>query len=129
MENWYVPITIIPGVGLLILSTSNLLVELSHEIKTLISEKNKSNLLIKNKLRQLKLLNAAMVFLYLSVASLVISGLTSGLYLSAGLNFKASIYITILGIIFVLAGLLTLVVYSFKAVKIRQNQFKEILNG
>lgn len=125
MENWYVPITIVPGVGLLILSTSNLLVALSNEIKSLIMESNNYNTLIDSKIRQLKLLNAAMVFLYVSVACLVVSGLTSGLYLSVGFDFKASIYITILGIIFTLAGLLALIVYSFKAVKIKQDQFKE----
>ncbi len=127
MDNWYVPITIIPGVGMLILSTSNLLVSLSEEIKALIDGSSRSKKLINKKLKQLKLLNAAMVFLYLSVAALVISGLTSGLYLSVGVNFKASIYITILGIVFTLAGLLTLIVYSFNAVNIRQDQFKEII--
>lgn len=37
MENWYLPITIVPGVGLLILSTSNLMVILSDELNGLIN--------------------------------------------------------------------------------------------
>lgn len=130
MENWYLPITIVPGIGLLILSTSNLLVTLSNEIKTLISEQKQecTNLLILQKLKQLKLLNWVMVFFYVSVACLVISGLVAGLYLKVGLRYNPSMYISILGIKFVLTGLLGLIIYSFRAVKIRQNQFKNSLN-
>ena len=130
MENWYLPITIIPGIGLLILSTSNLLVTLSNEIKTLISEEKQecTNLLIQQKLKQLKLLNWSMVLFYISVACLVISGLVTGLYLKVELRYNPSMYISILGIKFVLTGLLALIIYSFRAVKIRQNQFKNSLN-
>ncbi|GAA4275851.1 DUF2721 domain-containing protein [Aquimarina mytili] len=126
MENWYVPITIVPGIGLLILSTSNLLVALSTEIKSLIADTN-SEQLIERKLKQLKLLNNAMVFLYISVACFVISGLVSGLFISTGAKFNSSIYITITGIIFALLGLIALIIYSFKAVKIRQDQFQNTL--
>lgn len=82
MEHWYIPATIIPGIGLLILSTSNLLVNLSTEIKTLIVEVTLKEALIKRKLKQLKLLNSAMVFLYVAVASFVVSALISGVYKS-----------------------------------------------
>ncbi|SEL71295.1 Protein of unknown function [Aquimarina amphilecti] len=123
MENWYLPATIIPGIGLLILSTSNLLVNLSTEIKTLITEDPIKEKLIERKLRQLKLLNSAMVFLYVAVASFVISALVSGIYKSFKINFNATIYITIAGIISALLGLIALILYSFRAVKIRQDQY------
>ncbi len=123
MEHWYIPATIIPGIGLLILSTSNLLVNLSTEIKTLIAEVTIDQDLIKQKLKQLKLLNRAMVFLYAAVALFVISALISGVYKSAETNFNSGIYITIAGIISALLGLIVLIVYSFRAVKIRQDQF------
>lgn len=123
MEHWYIPATIIPGIGLLILSTSNLLVNLSTEIKTLIGEESIQQNLVRRKLRQLKLLNSAMVFLYLAVAFLVISALVSGLYKSIDSNFDTAIYITISGIISALLGLIALIIYSFRAVKIRQDQF------
>ncbi len=123
MEHWYIPATIIPGIGLLILSTSNLLVNLSTEIKTLIAEITIDEGLIKQKLRQLKLLNSAMVFLYSAVALFVISALISGVYKSAETNFDSAIYITITGIISALLGLIALIIYSFRAVKIRQDQF------
>lgn len=123
MEHWYLPATIIPGIGLLILSTSNLLVNLSTEIKTLITEDSTKGKLIERKLRQLKLLNSAMVFLYIAVASFVISSLVSGIYKSIQTDFNATIYITIAGIISALLGLITLIIYSFRAVQIRQDQY------
>lgn len=123
MENWYVPVTIIPGIGLLILSTSNLLVALSDEIKNLILDKTTTVMLMARKLKQLRLLNNAMVFLYLSVAALVVSGLISGLAQSAGTHVDFSIYITIAGIACALLGLMLLILYSYKAVKLRQDQF------
>lgn len=123
MENWYVPITIIPGIGLLILSTSNLLVTLSKEIKTGIAEGIVIGILMERKLTQLKLLNSALVFLYLSVAALLVSGLISGLTQSVDSLYNSSLYITIAGIACALIGLVALIVYSFKAVKIRQHQF------
>ena len=126
MENWYVPITIVPGIGLLILSTSNLLVALSNEIKSILQDSN-SEMLIHRKLKQLKLLNGAMVFLYASVACFVVSGLISGLFETTGAHFNFSIYISILGIASALFGLVFLIIYSFRAVKIRQDQFRKTI--
>ncbi|MBF8150597.1 hypothetical protein ITJ86_11860 [Winogradskyella sp. F6397] len=119
MENWYLPITIVPGLGLLILSTSNLMVTLSNEIDAMI-ENSKQEATIVIKLKQLKLLNMAMVFFYVAVALLLVSAVGNGLYTID----KASLYISVLAIIFALIGLISLIIYSFRAVSIRQNQFK-----
>ena len=123
MENWYLPITIVPGLGLLILSTSNLMVTLSNEISAMI-EHSKEKIIITRKLKQLKLLNMAMVFFYISVALLLISAVLNGLYTIE----KTSLYISVLAIISALIGLFSLVIYSFRAVTIRQNQFKNKLD-
>lgn len=122
MENWYLPITLVPGLGLLILSTSNLMITLSNEISTMI-ERTKEKTIIIRKLAQLKMLNMAMVFFYIAIAILLISAILNGLYSIQ----KASLYITVLAIISALIGLLSLIIYSFRAVKIRQNQFKNKL--
>ena len=119
MENWYLPITIVPGLGLLILSTSNLMVTLSNEINAMI-EHSKEKTIITIKLTQLKLLNMAMVFFYVAVALLLISAVLNGLYTVE----KTSLYISVSAIISALVGLFSLVIYSFRAVTIRQNQFK-----
>jgi hypothetical protein len=119
MENWYLPITIVPGLGLLILSTSNLMLTLSNEISMMIDH-SKDKTIITRKLVQLKLLNMAMVFFYIAVALLLVSAVLNGLYAIE----KTSLYISVVAIFSALVGLFSLVVYSFRAVTIRQNQFK-----
>ncbi|TAI46841.1 DUF2721 domain-containing protein [Flagellimonas allohymeniacidonis] len=126
MEGWYVPITIVPGIGLLLMSTSNLLLGLSNEIKELIVEQANYLDLLERKLRQLKLLNYAMVFLYVSVAFFVISGLIAGLYENTHLmEGQIPLYFSGIGIISALAALLLLIIYAFRAVRIKQDQFKQ----
>lgn len=125
MENWYLPITIVPGIGLLILSTSNLMVSLSNEIYTMIKNKQESETIVSRKLLQLKLLNSSMVLFYIAVACLSISGLLAGLNTSIGQEVDISIYISIIGIIIFLLGLMSLISYSYRAVSIRQDQFKD----
>ncbi len=125
MENWYVPITIVPGIGLLLMSTSNLLGQLSLEIKNLISEHTGYTNLLERKLVQLKLINLAMVFLYASVAFFVVSGLIAGLYQSSHTMIdNIPIYFSVGGIVCCLMALVLLIVFSFRAVRIKQDQFK-----
>ncbi len=125
MENWYLPITIIPGIGLLILSTSNLIVNLSSEINTLINNSNENESIIRRKLNQLKLLNFTMIMFYISISCLVIAGLIGGINLKVDIEISAAaIYVIILGIIILLVGLLSLIRYSYRAVSLRQDQFK-----
>lgn len=125
MENWYVPITIVPGIGLLLMSTSNLLLGLSNEIKGLIVEQANYHSLLERKLKQLKLLNYAMVFLYVSVAFFVISGLIAGLYQSTHvMSGQLPLYFSGVGIISALVGIVLLIIYSFRAIRIKQDQFK-----
>jgi ABC-type multidrug transport system permease subunit len=123
MQEWYVPITILPGICLLILSSSNIMIDLSREIKSLISDNEESSRLIERKLRQLKLINRAMAFLYLSVAFFVISALVSGVSAHAGVAIGFSIYALFGGIFLSLLSLISLMVYSFRAVKLRQDQY------
>ena len=122
MENWYLPITLVPGIGLLILSTSNLMVTLSNELSGFIKEQSKDESILLRKLAQLKSLNRAMVLFYISVACLAIAGLIGGLQLSAIKN--SATYISVIGILIMILGLLSLIKYSYRAVSIRQDQFK-----
>ncbi len=124
MENWYVPITIVPGIGLLLMSTSNLLGQLSGEIKDLIKSHTNYQNLLHRKLIQLKLLNLAMVFLYASVAFFVISGLIAGVYQSVhSMHDDVPIYFSVAGIFCCLGALTLLIIFSFRAVQIKQDQF------
>ncbi|WP_299130969.1 DUF2721 domain-containing protein, partial [uncultured Winogradskyella sp.] len=114
----------LPGICLLILSTSNIMIDLSREIKVLINEnEGNASTLIERKLKQLKLINSAMALLYLSVVSFVLSALFSGLKENVGWNFKGDIYVLFLGILVAILALLSLMLYSFRAVKLRQDQY------
>ena len=122
--DWYIPITIVPAIGLIILSTSNLLIALSSEIKELIKGKNATEPLIQIKLKQLKRLSWAMILLYVSVASFVVSGLIAGIYESGHqMVSDVSIYVVVFGIFVALAALFILIAYALSALRIRQNQF------
>ena len=124
MENWYIPITIIPGIGLLILSTSNLMVTLTTEINTLIHSTDENDIIINRKLVQLKLLNRAMVLFYIAISCLVTAALIGGISQKLETESSIGLYIIILGIIMLLLGLFWLIKYSYRAVSIRQDQFK-----
>ncbi|GGG23869.1 hypothetical protein GCM10011344_25830 [Dokdonia pacifica] len=124
MDNWYIPITIIPGIGLLILSTSNLMVTLSTEINTLIHNTDENDVIINKKLIQLKLLNRAMVLFYIAISCLVTAALIGGISLKLDIETALALYVIILGIIMLLLGLFWLIKYSYRAVSIRQDQFK-----
>ena len=118
MENWYLPITIVPGLGLLVLSTSNIMLALSNEIDSII-ELNKNSAIIRRKLAQLKLLNKAMVFFYIAIALLLTSAILKGLFNLEETTFFISAFAVVLALI----GLFSLILYSFRAVRIRQDQF------
>lgn len=124
MENWYIPISIIPGIGLLILSTSNLMVTLTTEINTLIHNTDENDGIINRKLVQLKLLNRAMVLFYIAISCLVTAALIGGISLKLDTEATLALYVIILGIIMLLFGLFWLIKYSYRAVSIRQDQFK-----
>ncbi len=62
---WYIPITMLSGIGLIILSTPNLLIALNDEIKYLNLKEDKYSNIIQLKLVRLKHLNLALVEQYL----------------------------------------------------------------
>ena len=74
MEHWYLPITILPGIGLLILSTSNQLIALSNEISERLKLEICNDQISQRKLKQLKLLNKGLVGLYIGAGAMVASG-------------------------------------------------------
>ena len=130
MGNWYLPITLVPGIGLLILSTSNLMLTLTNEIGVIIPRlKKEENIIIYQKINQLKRLNLTMVLLYIAVACLVSSSLIGGITENLQLSNNWDIYCSILGIVFVLSALYLLIIFSLKALSIRQNQFLYLLEN
>lgn len=118
---WYLPITILPAVGLLIMSTASQMMGLSTEIRQLLSEKCTpfQHKISEIKIRQLGRLTKSIALLYSSAALLVVSGLINA---TSGNGSKSSFYVLIMGVIMVLVALVLLIFYGFKTISIRKLQ-------
>ncbi len=117
---WYLPMTIIPGVGLIINSTAQMLMSLNTEISKLEEVEIKRVDIIEAKLDQLKRLSLAIVFQYLAVLFLLFSGILKSVGSNVDLIAK---YLLTAGIISLTASIVLLLVYAIKAVSIRQRHF------
>ena len=120
---WYIPITILPGVGMLIMSTTGQMMSLSTEIGNLLSEKCTpfQHKLSHLKIEQLNKLTVAVTLFYISAACFVLSGVMGAL-VGGGLDKAIPNYILLTGVVLVFVALSTLIVYSFKAIRIRRQQ-------
>ncbi|NER14609.1 hypothetical protein GWK08_14230 [Leptobacterium flavescens] len=127
MNTWYIPITILPGIALLILSTSNILIALSNEIADRIKQ-NIDPLMTKRKLSQLNLLTKGLVGLYVGAGSMVIAGILAGIQNFIALTKDLATVSMLIGTISLFISIGFLITFSFKAVRIRQDQFNESIN-
>ncbi len=126
MDIWYIPLTIIPGVGLLILSTTNLQNALSLEISELITQDcGKFKPIIEQKIAQLDLLNRALVALYFTAACYIIAAFLSGIAETTHV-IESSYYkgMILLGVVSVFIALILLSTFSIRAVKIKKRRFE-----
>lgn len=128
MNSWIFPLTILPGIGLLILSTTNWAVALTNEIDHLLPEKHCNPRILKLKIAQLGLLHRALVALYICVSMNVLAGFTGAVWPSGtqGMLPVVTIFVSI-GMAFLFAGTFMLIVYAYRAVNIKRNQFLERL--
>lgn len=122
MDNWYIPITILPGVALLILSTSNLMIALSGEIRQRIESKMKAETTIR-KLRQLKMLSRSLVCFYVGAACMVGAGVQN----LFSVNQLITEILLMVGAVCIFIAVSFLIVFSLRAVRIRQDEFNESL--
>jgi hypothetical protein len=118
---WYLPITVLPGIGLLILSTSNLLRSLNKEIIKLNSDRKIYSEIISLKIKQLKRLNWSLVFLYLGVLFFLLAGMTGAAFHQE--NLLMGFYM-IAGLMVLILAILLLIIYSFKSVFIREKHLR-----
>lgn len=115
MIEWYTPLTILPAIGLIILSTANFIVSLNNEIYELEKYNEKNSWIIKQKLMQLKRLGLANALLYLSALFFMFSAL-SFFFSKSELLFKSFM---VLAVFLVTIALLFLFIHSLKAISIR----------
>jgi len=118
---WYLPMTIIPGIGLIILSTSNLMLNLNAEISQLKHEGEHVKNIISLKLGQLKRLSWSIVFQYLGVILFLVSGLLMSMFTQVESVAKG---LLVAGVFVVSISIFLLLIYSIKAVSIRQKHLE-----
>ena len=120
---WYLPITIMPGIGMLIFSTTNQMLSISSEVGTLLSVEctEFQHHIASLKIKQIKRLTFAGTLLYSSAGFYVLSGIF-GVF--ATINTNMPEILLILGTLQLFLALILLVIFSFNTIKIRQLQFK-----
>ncbi len=124
MTAWYLPITIIPGIGMLIMSTAMQVTNLSQEIQQLVTQQcsDFQHQIASRKIKQLGLLTRAKALLYVATGCFVLSGIL-------GVVFESNSYLSVPGIVLYVGALLIflsitfLIIFSFRAIKIRKDQF------
>jgi len=123
--NWYLPITIIPGLGMLILSTTSQMMTLSSEIGSLLANKCSiyQHEISERKIKQLGLLTRASALLYLATGCYVLSGVLGVAFETEAVFSVPSIALYV-GTVLVFIAITLLIIYAFKAVTIRKDQFK-----
>ena len=118
---WIVPLTVLPGIALIILSTSNLVISLNREISHLNEDKDKYGQIIASKIIQLKRLNRALVLLYISVLFFLSSGILGALVDPEKTIFAC---IMIAGVVVLILAIILLIIYGFKSIYIRERHLK-----
>ncbi|MDX2305252.1 MAG: hypothetical protein NW226_20750 [Microscillaceae bacterium] len=129
MEIWYIPLTVIPGAGLLIMSTTNLQTAISNELTQLIQEDcHKFRRIIELKITQLDLLNKALVALYFATACFILSALIIEMSETSRLiNVSYNKLSTYLGVFSLFIALILLSIFSIRGIKIKKERFRASL--
>jgi len=122
--DWYLPITILPGLGMLILSTVSQMMTVSSEVGELLSKKctEFQHKISERKIKQLGLLTRASALLYLAAGCYVLSGIL-GAIISEISHFNLPSITLYIGTFFLFCALALLIIYAFSAIAIRKTQF------
>lgn len=120
--DWYFPITLIPGIALLILSTTNFILGLNIELAQLAEENSRYEEIINLKIKQLKRTNRAVFWFYMGIFLFLISGMGVAF---TSFSEKWPKFILLAGVLSTTLAIIFLLVFSTKAVRIRI-QFLEL---
>ena len=112
---WYGPLTILPAIALIILSTANFIVSSNSEIQALQKEAERNVEIIQLKLGQLKRLSVAISFLYSSILLFLFASL-SAIFSWTNILFDGFMILAVLATTCAIAVLL---VHAVRAVQIR----------
>ena len=125
---WLSPLLLLPGAGLLIMSTSQRFNRLHDEIHHLMEEDSGKSAGTANHLMQrAKYFRNALVFLYLSIAIFAVAGLLGGITSGLGdVSKYITIALTIFGIFCLAAASIILIKKSSLALKIIESHTREL---
>ena len=125
---WLSPLLLLPGAGLLIMSTSQRFNRLHDEIHHLMEEDSgKSAGTAHHLMQRAKYFRNALVFLYLSIAIFAVAGLLGGITSGLGdVSIYITIALTIFGIFCLAAASIILIKESSLALKIIESYMKEL---
>jgi len=119
-------LTLLPGIGMLILSTSNQSIALANEISMLLNDKECNVSLLLKKVSQHELINQALVVLYVCVSGFALQALLSGINdrFTAQIPQFISDILLFVGTGSLVLALILLTVFSARAVRIKKYQYK-----
>jgi len=125
---WLSPLLLLPGAGLLILSTSNRLNRLHDEVHHQVDEKHSHpREIIDDLLVRARYFRNALVLLYSSISIFAVAGIIGGL--TSGwdeISTVLTIGLTIIGIICITAAAIILIKESSLALKIIESHTRKI---
>ncbi len=116
---WYLPLTLISGSGLIIMSSASQVISLNAEIERLAMDKDYKTI-VNRKVKQLKRLTLSTSLLYGSMLFIIVSALINAVDIEA--LTPLSFYILLAGIFSLLFAIIFLVIYGITSVRIRQQQ-------
>ncbi len=122
---WYIPITILPGIGLIILSASNLVIALDDELERHHLDHQISKEIFSAKLHQLKRLNTGLFLAYISAFIMVFTGIILGLSDHWKTLSTIAEILIICAVIIFSVSLFILSSYALKSARIRQKHLQE----
>ena len=114
---WIIPITVLPGIALIVMSTSNILLSLNNEITLLNKEKEKYREIIGLKLIQMKRLNWSLVLLYIGILIFLVSGVLGAITDPENIYTVSSM---VAGVLVLIIAIVLLIIFGFKSINIRK---------
>jgi hypothetical protein len=114
---WIIPITVLPGIALIVLSTSNILLSLNNEITQLNKEKEKYREIIRLKLIQMKRLNWSLVLSYIGILIFLVSGVLGAISDPENIYTVSSM---VAGVLVLIIAIVLLIIFGFKSINIRK---------
>ena len=114
---WIIPITVLPGIALIVMSTSNILLHLNTEVTLLNKEKEKYREIIRLKLIQMRRLNWSLVLLYIGILIFLVSGVLGAI--TDPENFY-TVFSMVAGVLVLIMAIVLLIIFGFKSINIRK---------